>query len=538
MLVEYLVRYFHTLRFLKAKQIIGRVTRRFKKVSILPVIGLVPREFVHPFVPLRLNRRTMYDENRFIFLNVEGTNADWNDPCHDKLWLYNLHYFDDLNSFDANSRLDQHSVLIEKWITENPPLVGIGWEPYPISLRIVNWIKWLLANGRPTENQLDSLCLQARVLSQTLETHLLGNHLFANAKALLFAGIYFTGEEADYWLELSLSILEEEISEQILEDGGNFELSPMYHALMIYDLLDMLSVLETFDDVRCIVLLKKIIHHLPKMLNWLDIMSHPDGLVSFFNDSALGIAPSFSQLKAAAHNFDLRHLSSLGHRLIHLDASGYFRLNLDNAVVIGDVGKVGPDYIPGHAHADTLSFELSVFGHRLIVNSGTSVYGSSNERLRQRGTDAHSTVVVNGQNSSEVWGGFRVARRAKPVGLYFDGNAGLIKCSHDGYKRLAGMPMHTRIWNYSYRLLSIVDFLGGNFQSAEARYHIHPTWDCELKNDVLLCRRQEAVVKIHIKQGLARLEESTYHPEFGSRIVSKVLVISPFNSSVEAVFHW
>jgi hypothetical protein len=33
-------------------------------------------------------------------------------------------------------------------------------------------------------------------------------------------------------------------------------------------------------------------------------------------------------------------------------------------VLILDVAPVGPDYLPGHAHADTLSFELSLFGQR------------------------------------------------------------------------------------------------------------------------------------------------------------------------------
>ncbi|WP_244086282.1 hypothetical protein, partial [Desulforhabdus sp. TSK] len=36
---------------------------------------------------------------RFCFLNEEKTlraSTDWNHPGWDRLWLYNLHYFDDL----------------------------------------------------------------------------------------------------------------------------------------------------------------------------------------------------------------------------------------------------------------------------------------------------------------------------------------------------------------------------------------------------------------------------------------------------------
>lgn len=538
MFVERYLKYFHTVRYLKVRQVIGRVTRSFKKVNITPVLGLEARRPIRSFVPVRLNKRSMYDDNRFVFLDETCKLVDWNDPQRSKLWLYNLHYFDDLNSVDAASRCNEQAALIDRWIKENPPVGGNGWEPYPISLRIVNWVKWLLVNGNSTAKRLESLSLQAKVLSQTLETHLLGNHLFANAKALLFVGLYFEGKEADSWFELGLKILKTEIPEQILEDGGNFELTPMYHATITADLLDMLSVIATYQDGRCGKIERDIRQRLPKMFHWLAVMSHPDGYVSLFNDSATDIAPTLSQLTQTAQDYDVKPLPLVEQQLAIQRSTGYFRLNLQEAVVIGDVGKVGPDYIPGHAHADTLSFELSIFSHRLIVNSGTSLYGTSNERLRQRGTAAHSTVVVNGQNSSEVWGGFRVARRARPFGLHCEEHAGVIRCSHEGYKRLPGKPIHTREWRYSERSLRVLDQLAGKFESAEARYHLHPTWSCELNDDTLLCRRKGQEVQIQIKSGSASLEPSTYHPEFGSRIDNSVLVVALNQSSAEVEVLW
>ena len=47
-------------------------------------------------------------------------------------------------------------------------------------------------------------------------------------------------------------------------------------------------------------------------------------------------------------------------------------------------------------------------------DSGTSTYERDSERLRQRGTAAHNTVQLGGVDSSEVWSGFRVGRRARP----------------------------------------------------------------------------------------------------------------------------
>ena len=94
--------------------------------------------------------------------------------------------------------------------------------------------------------------------------------------------------------------------------------------------------------------------------------------------------------------------------------SGYFRFTNNNFFLIGDIGKIGPNYLPGHSHADTLSFEMSINKERVIVNSGTSIYGNNDERLKQRGTSSHSTLSINNKNSSEVWSSFRTGRRAFP----------------------------------------------------------------------------------------------------------------------------
>ena len=70
-----------------------------------------------------------------------------------------------------------------------------------------------------------SLLTQARWLNQNLEWHLLGNHILANAKALIFAGLYFEGKEADKLLKKGLKILLKELDEQILNDGGTLNLA-------------------------------------------------------------------------------------------------------------------------------------------------------------------------------------------------------------------------------------------------------------------------------------------------------------------------
>jgi len=89
---------------------------------------------------------------------------------------------------------------------------------------------------------MESIYSQAQVLSKTLEYHILGNHLFSNAKALMFAGHFFESEVGEVFLNQANTLFERELTEQFLEDGGQFELSPMYTAMAVFDILDLINI--------------------------------------------------------------------------------------------------------------------------------------------------------------------------------------------------------------------------------------------------------------------------------------------------------
>ena len=78
-----------------------------------------------------------------------------------------------------------------------------------------------------------------------------------------------------------------------------------------------------------------------------------------------------------------------------------------------DVAEIGPSYLPAHGHADALTFELSLDGKRVVVDTGTQSYEDGPSRWAQRSTSAHITIEIDGQSSSEVWKSFRVGRRAR-----------------------------------------------------------------------------------------------------------------------------
>ncbi|MCG9683942.1 heparinase II/III family protein [Vibrio sp. Isolate23] len=491
-----------------------------------------------PWKDKELIQSSYISENKYRFLNLEGDVGSWNDTDKSKLWLYNLHYFDDINAIGSSNRRDICVSLINSWIQENPPLFGNGWEPYPLSLRIVNWIKFFHKHGYNVDNSRQSLYLQAHVLRQNLEYHLLGNHLFANAKALVFAGCYFKGEPADEWLKKGLEIIDTEVSEQILHDGGNFELSPMYHNIILADMLDLYNLANTYDIQEFETRKIQWALVINKMLDYSESLQHPDGEVSFFNDSAIGIAATYQSLSQYAAVLGIPYVisdkSKVGDAITyrHYQDTGYIVAQSENYKAILDVARIGPDYIPGHAHADTLSFELSIFGQRVFVNTGTGEYGLSQERLRQRKTAAHNTVEVDGLDSSEVWSGFRVAKRAYPsVTSIEESSTGLcISCSHDGYMRLKGKVIHHREWLFESNQIDIVDSLSGTYKQANAYLHLHPNIqafvDGKIVKLVLGCGK-EVIME---SSSPIKVENAIWCPEFGKMVPTIKFCIPVFKS--------
>ena len=537
-------KYWHTLRHLRPVQIYGRLWFRLNrpKPDLRPVPMLrSPGGIWQPPIACPTS---MYGASTFQFLNKAGKaerKEDWNAPEQDKLWLYNLHYFDDLNALGADERKSWHEALIDRWIDENSPGLGNGWEPYPLSLRTVNWMKWALAGNDLKPEWQHSLGVQVRLLAKRLEWHLLGNHLFANTKALVFAGLFFEGPEADRWLAKGLAILAREIPEQILPDGGHFELSPMYHAIILEDLLDLINMARTCPEIVPASLCQEWCKTAEKMRGWLLNMSHPDGRIAFFNDAAFAVASEPHQLEEYAMRLDLAPMGPLADSVTHLADSGYIRVQQEHMVALLDVARIGPDYLPGHAHADTLTFELSLNGQRLIVNSGTSEYGTGPERLRQRSTSAHNTVEINDQNSSEVWSGFRVAQRAYPIDTQTSEPNGSIevRAAHGGYRRLPGQPVHRRLWRLSDRSLSVHDIISGKFQTAIARYHLHPDVkaECNGRQGRLILPKGQRI-DWTVTAGDVEITKSTWHPEFGKSIPSLCLEISFSNSECSIEFTW
>ena len=411
---------------------------------------------------------------RFTALNQEVAfehGIDWNYGGYGKLWTYNLNYFEFLSQEDLSKEVKLS--LIDNFISHDLELID-GHEPYPTSLRAINWIRFFSATpGANTAQRNKMLFDHVSHLRNQLEFHILGNHLLENAFALLMASYYFEKED---WYKKARKLLENQLEEQVQADGGHFEQSPMYHSIILYrtlEALDLVSSNSWKEDRGFEDFLKE---RAAVMCAWLRNVKLGDGTIPMVNDSAPGITYKPEVLLSYSNELRVPILD------LPLSASGYRHWFNDRFEVFIDAGHVAVDYQPGHAHADTFSFLLYHKNHPIIIDTGTSTYEKNQVRQSERGTLAHNTVSYNKLDSSEVWGGFRVGRRARVKILEEDNS--LLKASHNGYSYLG--ITHIRHFKLSKRGLLVHDIIKGrNKEASYSSLHFHPDCSVILQDNVL-----------------------------------------------------
>lgn len=364
-----------------------------------------------------ISRYTSWDGNQFSFLNLEHEFADWNFTEYGMLWAYNQNYFDWINQDGITKEECCH--WIDKFVEELPSN-KIGLDPYPIALRSINWIKFFCRYpGCATKSRLDSLYSQLRLLEKKLEYHLLGNHLLEDAYALFIGGAFFHDERV---LKKSTKLLLSQLKEQVLPDGAHYEQSVMYHCILLDRLLDAINVSENCAENET-----ELEHYAERMLGHLESIVWADGTIPMFNDAAHGIAPKPTEIFSYAKRLGIKW------NAIPLKECGYRKLQNEHLEAVVDVGNITASYQPGHTHADTFNYELRIGEKPLVVDTGISTYNKTERRQLERSTVAHNTVSVNGMNSSEVWGGFRVGKRCHADIIECPDNH--VEACHNGFEK-------------------------------------------------------------------------------------------------------
>lgn len=478
-------KYYHTLIHLKPIQIRYqlwyRIRRYWRKLIGFKYTLSLERNDYALVLKHFIQKYPSYNNFQFTFLNQSNcfteNYIDWNYKKFGKLWTYNLNYFDFL--LQPELKLETGLMLIKDYISKlNNKSIGL--EPYPTTLRCINWIKFIsntchsyphvLSNSQISEFSY-SLYAQYQILLDNLEYHLLANHLLENGFSLLFGAFYFKDEKL---YRKAIAIIRSELNEQILDDGAHFELSPMYHQILLDRLFDCINLVQNnqqFDDQESMLIF--MIEKAKRMLQWINYMTFSNGQIPLLNDSAAGISPSTNQLNEYAIRLAVtsdESVRAIRQHSCNLNQSGYRRYNGANYECIVDIGFIGPSYQPGHAHADTFNFVLNVNNQSILIDPGVSTYEANQIRLEERGTASHNSVTIGKENSSKIWSSFRVAQRAEVKIL--EDSIDKITAKHNGFQNL--QTIHQRHWNFHENEITIIDTLKGSQKNGTAHFLIPP----------------------------------------------------------------
>lgn len=465
----------HTVKHLKPTQVFYQLKYRLKKAGTLADYGKVYNKddiCLLSFVEEPPVYASYLGENRFVFLNQIvhfDTNIDWNYLENGKLWNYNLQYANWLLQKDVT--FDEKITLLHS-LYERLNSGQLAVEPYPVSLRAINVIRLFSLENRTDDAILANTHTELDFLSKRPEYHLLGNHLLENAFALIMGGAFFSNK---VWIEQGQSLLEKELEEQILSDGAHFELSPMYHQIMFFRLLELIDWYADWS-LKEVEFEKFLKTKATMMLAWLKNISFENGDIPHFNDSAEGISYSTNWLIGYAEQL------AIVSKDLALGLSGYRSIKKTNYECKIDIAQLGASYQPGHAHTDALGFILYYRNKPLFVEQGTSTYQIGERRTHERSTESHNTVVVENKNQSNVWSGFRVAQRANTTIL--QDSLSIIEAEHDGYQHLG--VKHKRKFDFSENTIQIRDNAIGN-DKLNKEFHLH------LASNVLVKKNDEII---------------------------------------------
>lgn len=409
MAAENILRALQTVRFMRPRQAAMQIRRRLSGPARHPrrplADGIDDVRMSQPVAAPSPEGR-IDEQGAVVLLGQPGYDplAEGWQAGSDPLWSYTLHYHGWLSRLTTSDA--QATVLA--WIDEHRH--GIGWEPYPTSIRLMHWLGWLQGNSGPRltgprERILASMAAQLEHLAAHLEDHIDGNHLWTNLAALTACGLGLRGSLADDVLERSASRFSAVVEEQLYRDGIHRERTPTYHCLVAEQLAIVVGLAKGVRPALAQALEPK----LHAMLDAAAAFTHPDGDVALFGDSQLDAPVTPGRLA-----------NRLGARLSGGSTlapdGGFARRQWGDWTLMWTFGGVGLPWQTGHAHGDALAVEMSLGSERVIVDAGVGTYQRGNQRSYARSTRAHNTATVGfgAPDQHELWASHRIGRRAEP----------------------------------------------------------------------------------------------------------------------------
>lgn len=460
--------------------------------------------------------------------------------------------------------LNKWQELILDWIKNNSVHYGPNWiNTMEVAIRACNWIlsfeiieKRIQDTGYKIQDTflkqfLASLFNHGRFIYSNLEyvpTH--SNHYLSDIVGLIYLSFFLEGNpEIKKWQKFSLKALEEEMKYQVYEDGVDYELSVSYHRYKTELFLWLAYVLKINETH----LSNEFWLKLGKMMNFVLAIIKPNGLalqIGDSDDSRLHLVwENHYSWEKRNYNALIKLFELVSNKPLEnyplssqsFSQSGFYLLKDNGFYLVTGRHKACYGKGGNHIHNDILSFELSMLGEDLIIDSGTYVYTSDyKERNKFRSTRAHNVALIDNQEQNPlVQDPFYFEQRAQMTVKKWEEQKDFIlfEAEQDGYKYLKQPVIYQRslFWHKQNKLLSITDkFISQGRHELEWNFHLAPEvkiWnktEVKDKKELLLITPHHSFLFTAPQDLNCAIIEDEVSPSYGIKIPSKTLRFSGF----------
>jgi hypothetical protein len=389
--------------------------------------------------------------------------------------------------------LEEITAQAESWMAADPFARGINWaSALEVAFRALSWVwVWhLCGQALPAgfrRRLVEGIWLHGRYLENNLSIYFSPNtHLLGEAVALHAIGALFPGfPQSRRWEGLGSGLVREQLAFQVRADGSHFEQSSYYHVYALDLFLFHAALLPELGEA--------FRERLGAMAEYLRALMGPAGCLPFLGDDdggrlfhPYGDRSRFGRstlATAAALLGEERHYApedaaeqaawwlgppALADLCGPAPSAGACRLFPDaglavmeegDAQVIVDVGPFGWGSA-GHSHSDTLSLVLRTGTEEILIDPGTFTYvGDPHWRAWFRGSSAHNTLRLDGQDQAIAAGPFRWRERPEVVNVRWTSQAGgrLVEATC----RYRGFSHRRRVWFRPPAVVLVIDDVAG-----------------------------------------------------------------------------
>ena len=389
----------------------------------------------------------------------------------------------DLRTFGGSQARSRARSLITNWLKINSRWNAKSWQPDIMGKRLANLVfcyDWYGRSADETFQQQisESIRLQASCLALDWKRLHSRDARVVALRGLIIAEAALGADASD--LENLMEFLVPLVDGLLHADGGHKSRMPTKHLAVLRDLI----------EIRNTGLANQL-----DQLAWLDttiakmgaicrMWRHADGQFARFNGAGISDPDIIDEtLARAGHK---------GKLLQQAPYSGFLRFSSGRSTVIMDAGQPTPD--ADVAGLGTLGFEFAVGQNLLVINPG-QITGDVNLQRLLSSTKAHSTLTLDGQNSSD----FATGRLAEVADVEMGPAEGglLAVASHKGYEASHGILHHRKLYlstgGGNLRGADRLEYTGAPGEIARMaviRFHLHP------RVTVAMLRDQRVLIKI------------------------------------------